>query len=96
MRKERFPQQRCFKLPPRRDVPFQVPAHINDTAYKIDMSGEYGVSATFNVAYLATFLEDNSDLRANPFQVEGDDEGINTKAIISPTLVREEHGLASH
>ncbi|CAL1359621.1 unnamed protein product [Linum trigynum] len=43
-------------------------------------------------AYLASFLEDDLDLRANPFQVEGDDEDINTKAITSPTLVQEERG----
>jgi hypothetical protein len=32
----------------RRDGPFQILENINDNAYKIDISGEYGVSATFN------------------------------------------------
>ncbi|CAL1360595.1 unnamed protein product [Linum trigynum] len=92
MRKERFPQQRRSKLLPRGDGPFQVLARINENSYKIDLPGECGVSATFNVADLAPFLEDDSDLRENPFQVEGDDEGINTKAITSLTLAREERG----
>ena len=50
MRKERFPNQRKSKLQPRGDGPFHVLERINNSAYKIDLSGEYGVSATFNVA----------------------------------------------
>jgi hypothetical protein len=50
MRKEWFPNQRKSKLQPRGDGPFHVLERINNSAYKIDLSGEYGVSATFNVA----------------------------------------------
>ena len=56
MRKERFPNQRKSKLQPRGDGPFQVLERINDNAYKIDLPGEYSVSATFNVADLTTKL----------------------------------------
>jgi hypothetical protein len=52
MRKERFPNLRKSKLQPRGDSPFQVLERINDNAYKIDLPGEYDVSATFNVAVL--------------------------------------------
>ena len=48
---------------------------MNNNAYKLDLPGEYGaISATFNVTDFSPFLaEDESDLRANPFQEEGND-----------------------
>ena len=49
MRKERFPERRRSKLMPRGDGPYQIIERINDNAYKVDLPGEYGVSATFNV-----------------------------------------------
>ena len=49
MRKERFPARRRSKLHPRGDGPFQVLERINDNAYKLDLPGEYNISATFNV-----------------------------------------------
>nr|XP_027120893.1 uncharacterized protein LOC113737958 [Coffea arabica] len=56
------------------DGPFQVLERINDNAYKLDLPGEYGVSATFNVSDLAPFDADDAfDLRANPSQEEGND-----------------------
>jgi hypothetical protein len=66
MRKERFPNQRKSKLQPRGDGPFQGLEKINDNAYKIDLPGEYGVSATFNVADL-TLFDTDFDSRSNPF-----------------------------
>ena len=69
-KKERFPSQRKSKLMPRGNGPFQVMAKINDNAYKIDLSGEYGISHTFNMADLSLFDvgDDLVDLRANVFQ----------------------------
>ncbi|KAA3473476.1 reverse transcriptase [Gossypium australe] len=61
---ERFPEQRRSELLPRGDGPFQVLEWINDNVYKLDLPGEYGVSASFNVADLS------------PFDV-GDDLGTN-------------------
>jgi hypothetical protein len=72
MRKERFPVKRHSKLLPRGDGPFQVLERINGNAYKLDLPGEYNVSATFNVTDLSPF-DVGDDLRANPFQEEGND-----------------------
>jgi hypothetical protein len=75
MHKERFPTQRKSKLLPREDGPFQVLERINDNAYKLDLPGEYNVSATFNVSDLSPLgVGDELDLRTNPSQEEGNDE----------------------
>jgi translation initiation factor IF-1 len=78
MRKERFPSQRKSKLQPRGDGPFQVLSRINDNAYKIELPGEYGVSATFNVSDLSPFDagDDEFNSRSNSFQEGGNDEDI--------------------
>ena len=61
LRKARFPTGRYGKLQPRADGPFRVLERINDNAYKIDLPGEYNVSATFNVADLSPYITDNED-----------------------------------
>jgi hypothetical protein len=67
LRKDRFPEKRRSKLLPRGDGPFQIVERINDNAYKLDLPGEYGVSASFNVADLSPF-DVGDDLRTNPSQ----------------------------
>ena len=67
MRKERFPAQRRSKLLPRGDGPFQVVARINENAYKLDLPGEYKVSATFNISNFSSF-DVGEVLRTNPFE----------------------------
>ncbi|KAA3484961.1 Transposon Ty3-I Gag-Pol polyprotein [Gossypium australe] len=55
MRKERFPIQRRSKLLPRGDGPFQVLERINENSYKLDLPGEYNISASFNVSDLSIY-----------------------------------------
>lgn len=65
---EKFLLQKHNKLLPRRDGPFQVMERVNDNTYKLDLPGEYGVSATFNVSDFTRFLVENElDLGTNPF-----------------------------
>ncbi|KAJ4705055.1 Transposon Ty3-I Gag-Pol polyprotein [Melia azedarach] len=75
LRKERFPNQRKSKLMPRVDGPFKVLEKVNDNAYKIDLPGEYNVSAIFNVRDLTLYLGNSEelDLRTNPIQQWEDD-----------------------
>ena len=70
--KRKIPGEKMFQIVPRGDGPFQVLERINDNAYKLDLPGKYDVSATFNVTDLSPF-DVGEDLRANPFQEEGDD-----------------------
>ena len=75
--KERFPSKRKNKLLPRAEGPFEVLERVNDNAYKVDLPGDYEVSATFNVADLSPFYPDvpPQDLRVKSFQ-QGEDDGI--------------------
>ncbi|KAG8485858.1 hypothetical protein CXB51_019213 [Gossypium anomalum] len=63
------------KLLPRGDGPFQVLERINDNSYKLDLPGEYNVSATFNVADLS-FYDIGDDLGANHFEERRNDTTI--------------------
>ncbi|KAA3457130.1 reverse transcriptase [Gossypium australe] len=72
MHKERFPAKRRFKLLPREDGPFQVLERINENSYKLDLLGEYNISASFNVSDLSPFDAD-FDLRTNRFEEGGND-----------------------
>jgi hypothetical protein len=83
MRKERFPARRRSKLHPRGDGPFQVLERINDNAYKLDLPGEYNISATFNVFDLSLF-DVGDDSRSNPFEERGNDE--NQQALLKDPL----------
>ena len=77
LRKERFPFKRKSKLLPRSDGPFEVLEKVNPNAYKIDLPGDYGVSATFNVADLSPYYdaeEDLPSLRSNS-SLAGEDDG---------------------
>ena len=85
LRKERFPGKRKSKLMPRSDGPFEVLEKIGPNAYTIDLPGDYGVSATFNVADLSPYYDPNDDLpslRSNSHQA-GEDDG--DQAPIEPT-----------
>jgi hypothetical protein len=70
MRMERFPAYRRSKLHPRGDGPFQVLVRINNNVYKLDLPGEYYISATFNVFDLSLF-DVGDDSRTNPFEGGG-------------------------
>ena len=66
---------------------------INNNAYKIDLPGEYNVSATFNVTDLSPFEfadYNQVDSRTNPFQ-EGDND-----VIIDSTTQVEDSAIDSH
>ena len=86
MWKERFPAQRRSKLLSRGDGSFQVLERINDKEYKLDLLGEYNVSATFNVTDLSLF-DVGDDLRTNPFQKEGNAEDTTNKWNANPIKV---------
>ena len=80
---ERFPAQRRSTLLSRGDGSFQVLERINDNAYKLDLPGEYNVSATFNVTDLSPF-DVGDDLRTNNFQEEGNDGGMTKEWSVNP------------
>jgi len=49
-------------LSPRADGPFKIVQKINDNAYKVELPGTYGVSATFNIADLSPYLDEEATI----------------------------------
>ena len=52
---------------PKAEGPFEVLERVNDNAHKIDLLGDFQVSATFNVTDLSPYEDDNNlaNLRLN-------------------------------
>ena len=65
---------------PRADGPFKMLEKINGNAYKLELSADFGVSPSFNIADLKPYLGEGDELpsRATSFQEGEDDEDINT------------------
>jgi len=78
MRKERFPSKCKSKIMPRSDGPFGIVEQIGPNAYKADLYGDYGLSASFNVADLRPYFDEEQEiqsLRSNSNQPgEGDSD----------------------
>ena len=76
MRKERFPSKRKSKIMPRSEGPYEVLEQVGPNAYKVDLPGDYGISATVNVADLRPYVDENEvipSLRPNSSQPGVDD-----------------------
>jgi len=76
MRKERFPSKRKSKIMPRSEGPFEILQQIGPNGYKVDLPGDYGISATFNVADLRPYVDESEEipsLRSNSSQPGEDD-----------------------
>jgi hypothetical protein len=92
LRKDRFPELRKSKLMLKADGPFKIMEKINDNAYKLELPLEFGVSPTFNISDLRSYLgeEDELESRTTPIQEEEDDDDITTMDIhnTSPTDIQ--------
>jgi hypothetical protein len=91
-RKERFLELRKSKLVSRVAGSFKILTKINDNAYKLELSPEFGVSPSFNISDLRPYFgeEDEMSSRMTSMQEGEDDEDINTSATIIPSV--EIHG----
>jgi hypothetical protein len=64
LRNDRFPALRKSELMPRADGLFKVLERINDNAYKLDLHVDFGVSSTFNIADLKSYLGEDDELES--------------------------------
>jgi hypothetical protein len=64
--------------------PFKILTKINDNAYKYDLPPKFGVSPTFNILDLWSYLREEDEIlsRTTSMQEGGDDEDINTLTTI--------------
>ncbi|WVZ83604.1 hypothetical protein U9M48_030733 [Paspalum notatum var. saurae] len=87
--KERFLDLRKSKPLPRAAGPFKVLEKINDNAYKLELSADFGVSPTCIIADLKPYLgeEDKLALRTTSFQEREDDDDI-TPTIMQGPITR--------
>jgi hypothetical protein len=72
------------------DGPFKIPEKVNDNAYKLNLPPDFGVSPTFNIADLTSYMreEDELELRTIPLQERKDDEDITPMHMVeTPPIV---------
>jgi len=69
---------------PRSKGPFEVLERVNDNVDKIDLPGDYNVSAAFNLSDMSPYLYDTYqvDLRTNLLTKGEDDRGPSHKFLI--------------
>nr|GEV96938.1 transposon Ty3-I Gag-Pol polyprotein [Tanacetum cinerariifolium] len=93
LHKERFPSKRRSKMSPRSDGPFHILTKVNDNAYKVDLPGEYGVSATLNVADLQPYFDPEEPLPS--LRTNSCDEGEDVSHTEEPAGVTD-HSNPTH
>ena len=73
LRKDRFPDLKKSKLKPCVAGPYKILEKINDNAYKFELPSEFGISPTFNISDLKSYLgeEDELESRMTPHQEGG-------------------------
>jgi hypothetical protein len=88
LRKERFLELRKYKVMSCVVGPFKILAKINYNAYKLELPPEFGVSLSFNISDLRSYLgeEDEMPSRTTSMQEGEDDEDINTSPTIIPSV----------
>ena len=62
LRKEKFPSKCKSKLMPRSDGPFKILEKVSPNAYKVNLPTGFGVSATFDVADLSLYYDENEEI----------------------------------
>jgi hypothetical protein len=70
LRKERFTDLRKSKLMSRADGPFKVIKKINENAYKLDLTVDFGVSPTFNIVDLKSYSREEDELESRTTQMQ--------------------------
>jgi hypothetical protein len=87
LRKERFSELRKSKIMSHAAGPFKILAKINDNTYKLELATEFGVSHSFNISDLRSYLGEKDEMpsRTTSMQEGEDDEDINTSATIIPS-----------
>jgi hypothetical protein len=71
LRKERFPELRKFKLMSHVAGPFKILAKINDNAYKLELTPEFGVSPSFNISDLQPYLGEEDEIPSRTTSMQG-------------------------
>ncbi|XP_054809738.1 uncharacterized protein LOC129311432 [Prosopis cineraria] len=73
-------EQPNTKLSPRAYGSFKIVQKINNNAYKVELPGSYGVSATFNVVDLSPYIDHDAEFDSRTSSIDlGEDEIENTE-----------------
>jgi hypothetical protein len=71
LRKDQFSELRKSKLISRGAGPFKILAKINDNAYKLELSPEFGVSPSFNISDLRPYLGEEDEMSSRTTSMQG-------------------------
>jgi hypothetical protein len=64
LRKDRFPDLKTSTLMPRVAGPYKVLAKINDNAYTVELPPDFGISPTFNILDLKSYMGEKDELES--------------------------------
>jgi hypothetical protein len=78
------------KLISRVDGPFKILEKNNDNAYKLELPPEFGVSQTFNISDLRSYLGEEDEVPSRTTSIQaggvGDDEDITISDTTIPSI----------
>jgi len=79
------------------DGAFEILERVNDNAYKVNLLGDYGISGTFNMADLRSYLGNDyiANLRENSPQQGEDDGGTLMSQPVGPQKSRRSLSLST-
>jgi hypothetical protein len=86
--KDHFPTLRRSKLMSRAAGPFKVLTKINDNTYILELLPEFGVSTSFSLVDLKTYLCEDEELPSRTTSVqegEDDEDTTSTSTLVAPS-----------
>jgi hypothetical protein len=85
LRKEQFPNLRKSELMSHADGPFKILERINDDAYKVELSPEFGISPTFNISVLRHYMGEEDEVMPRMTSIQEGENDLDNDTLDTTT-----------